>query len=160
MPQTAHVDQHLSPEQVLAGLRLVLPPVRPEDRSRLRLVGRVLYTPGILPYWGEALRHTGSVDAEVSVRIAVRAAQLCVHNIVALVREELGTLDRVQQVHQLNVLVNCSPGFENPSRIADGASEALFEIFGARGRHRRDVVDTRDLPGGAPVQVAAVMQIA
>jgi enamine deaminase RidA (YjgF/YER057c/UK114 family) len=160
MPQTAQVEQHVSPEQVLARLRLVLPPVREEDRMRLRQVGRVLYTPGILPHWGDTLRHVGSVDDDISVRVAVRAAQLCVHNLVALLREELGSLDRVQQVHQVNVLVSCSEGFENPARVADGASEAMFEIFGPRGRHRRDVLATRELPGGAPVQISAILQIA
>ena len=42
-----------------------------------------------------------------------------------MAREELGTLDRVSQVMQVNVLVQCSPGYENLSRVADGASEAF-----------------------------------
>jgi hypothetical protein len=159
MPNVLRVEEHLSPEQLLTGLRLVLPPVREEDKSRLNRVGRILYTPGILPQWGEELRHRGSVDAEVSVRLAVRAAQLCVYNIVAMVREELGSLDHVTQVHQLNVLVRCSEGFENPGRVADGASQAMYEVFGPRGRHHRDVAATTELPGGASVQVSAVLQV-
>lgn len=159
MPQLAQIDTRPPPEQVLQGLSLLLPPPRPEDLSRVRRVGGLVYTPGLLPFWGEELRYSGSVDTEVPVRLAVRAAQLCVHNLVAVLRADLDSLDRVSSILQLSVLVRCAEGFENPSRIADGASEALFEIFGARGRHRRDVVGTSDLPGGAVVQVSAVVKV-
>jgi enamine deaminase RidA (YjgF/YER057c/UK114 family) len=159
MPQLAQLDPAALPEQVLDGLNIVLPPARPEDLSRVRHVGGLVYTPGLLPFWGEELKYAGSVDTEISVRVAVRAAQLCIHNLVAVLRADLESLDRVTGILQLSVLVRCAEGFENPARIADGASEALFEIFGSRGRHRRDVVGTSDLPGGSVVQVSAVIKV-
>ena len=159
MPQLARVEEQLTPEQALRGRRLTLPPVRTEDRLGLRRVGRVVYTPGILPYWGDDLRHVGAVDTEIPTRQAVRAAELCALNALAMVRAELGTLDRVSNVLQLVVMVRCTPEFANPGRVADGASEALFEVFGPRGRHRRDVVVTRELPLGAPVQVAVIFRV-
>jgi enamine deaminase RidA (YjgF/YER057c/UK114 family) len=76
-----------------------------------------------------------------------------------MAREELGTLDRVSQVMQVNVLVQCSPGYENLSRVADGASEAFFQVFGAHGRHRRTVLGTTELPESAPVQVSAIFRV-
>ena len=118
----------------------------------------MLYTPGILPYWGDELRHTGRVGAEVSVRTAARAAQLCVHNIIAMARAELGTLDRIEQVMQINVLVRCAEGFENPGRVADGASEALYQVFSAHGRHHRTVLPTTELPRDASVEVSAILR--
>ncbi|MEA2645124.1 MAG: hypothetical protein QOE92_207 [Chloroflexota bacterium] len=140
-------------------MTLFLPPVRDEDRIQVRRVGQMLYTPGIVPRWGEEVRYSGAVDGDVSVRTAARAAQLCVHNVLALVRAERGSLDRVQQVMQLNVLVRCSDGFENISRVADGASEALYQVFGSLGRHHRQVLPTDDLPFGASVQVSGVFRI-
>lgn len=148
-----------SAEQVLGGLTLFLPPVRDEDRLQLHRVGQMLYTPGIVPRWGEEVRYVGAVGTEISLRTATRAAQLCVHNLIALVRAERGSLDRVEQAMQLNILVRCGEGFENISRVADGASEALYQVFGAHGRHHRQVLPTTDLPFGASVQVSGIFRV-
>jgi len=119
----------------------------------------MLYTPAVIPRWGEELRYQGRVDGEVSVRTASRGARLCVHNMLALLEAELGTLDRVRHVQQLSVLVRCSEGFLSPGRVADGASEALYQAFGERGRHHRSVLETDELPWGAPVQVSGVFRV-
>jgi enamine deaminase RidA (YjgF/YER057c/UK114 family) len=139
---------------------LFLPPVRQEDRVLMRRVGEMLYTPAVVPRWGDELRYLGTVDGDVPVRTAARGARLCVHNLMSLVEEELGSLDKVLHVQQLNVLVRCSEGFLSPGRVADGASDALYQAFGERGRHRRSVVETDDLPEGAAVQVSAIFRVA
>ncbi|MDQ6919974.1 MAG: RidA family protein [Candidatus Dormibacteraeota bacterium] len=160
MPAPAPIPTTSTPEQVLSGLTLTLPPAYPEDLSNVRRVGHILYTPGVLPRWGEEIRHVGRVGEEVPVRTAARAAQLCVHNIIALVRVELGSLDRIQQVMTINVLVRSAEGFENPGRVADGASQALYQIFGVHGRHHRTVLPTTELPHDASVQVSAIFRAA
>ncbi len=159
MPDAAYLESTQTPEQALSGLILSLPPVRREDLKELRQVGEMLYTPSMLPRWGGEMKFAGAIDAGLSARSGVQAARLCAQNLIALTREELGSLDRVSQVMQLNVLVRCSPGFENLSRIADGASEAFFQVFGSAGRHRRTVIPTSELPESAPVQVSAIIRI-
>jgi enamine deaminase RidA (YjgF/YER057c/UK114 family) len=159
MPDPAFLETTQTPEQALSGLTLFLPPVRREDFKELRQVGEMLYTPSMLPRWGGEIKYAGAIDAGLSARSGVQAARLCAHNLIALAREELGSLDRVSQVMQLNVLVRCSPGFENVSRIADGASEAFFQVFGPAGRHRRTVIPTSELPESAPVQVSAIIRV-
>jgi hypothetical protein len=134
-----------------------LPPVHTDYLHNLHKVGDVLYTPGILPYWGEEMRHVN--DATRSrVRAGEAAARLCVRQIVVLLQEELGNLERVEQVSRLNIMVRGPEGSKNLGRIADSASVEMVSIFGNRGRHLRDVVATQDLPGGAPVQVSAVVR--
>jgi enamine deaminase RidA (YjgF/YER057c/UK114 family) len=159
MPDTASAEPTQTPEEILSGLTLFLPPVRREDLGQMRQVGEMLYTPSALPRWGSEIQFAGAVNEGVSTRVAARAARLCAHNLVALAREELGTLDRVSQVMQVNVLVQCSPGYENLSRVADGASEAFFQVFGTHGRHRRTVLGTSELPESAPVQVSAIFRV-
>ncbi|MFN2466097.1 MAG: RidA family protein [Candidatus Dormibacteria bacterium] len=143
------------PEEVT----LFLPPVRQEDRVQVRRVGEMLYTPAVIPRWGDEIRCLGTVDHDVPVRTAARGARLCVHNLLALLQDELGSLDQVGHVQQLNVLVRCSEGFFSPARVADGASDALYQAFGERGRHHRSVVETHQLPEGAAVQVSAIFRI-
>jgi enamine deaminase RidA (YjgF/YER057c/UK114 family) len=159
MPQPARVEEQHYPEDARPEGRLSLPPVRAEDLAGMRRVGQVAYTPGILPYWGDQLRHHGEVETEIPVRDAVAAAELCALNALSAIRAQVGSLDRVEAVLQLVVMVCCPPGFEGTARVADGASGALFEVLGSRGRHRREVVATRELPGGAPVQVTVVFRV-
>jgi enamine deaminase RidA (YjgF/YER057c/UK114 family) len=155
----AEILQRELPSDIPEDVTLFLPPVRDEDRLMMRRVGEMLYTPAVIPRWGDELRYTGSVDDQVPVRTAARGARLCVHNLLALLEDELGSLDRVRHVHQLNVLVRCSEAFLSPGRVADGASDALYQAFGERGRHRRSVVETDELPEGAPVQVSAIFRV-
>src|SRR5438445_5426302 len=101
MPATASIRPTDTPETALSSLPLYLPPLRPRDVVELSRVGQIIYTPGVLPRWGDEVRYAGRVDADVSVRNAVQAAELCVHNMIALLRAELGTLDAIQQVMQI-----------------------------------------------------------
>jgi enamine deaminase RidA (YjgF/YER057c/UK114 family) len=157
--ETATAEPSQTAEEVLNGLVEFLPPVRREDLSQMHQVGEMLYTPPALPRWGADMQFEGAVNESLSTRVGARAARLCAQNLVAMAREELGSLDRVSQVTQVNVLVRCSPGSENLSRVADGASEAFFQLFGSHGRHRRTVVGTTELPESAPVQVSAIFRV-
>lgn len=158
IPEHLPQDTAASPEDLLGGLLLTLPPAWPPDVREVRQVGTILYTPAVIPRWGAQVRYQGAVDADLPVATAARAARLCVHNLVAVVRKELGSLDRVAQVMQISVLVRCSDNFENLSRVADGASEALVQLFGPAGRHRRNVAATQHLPEDASVQVSGVIR--
>jgi enamine deaminase RidA (YjgF/YER057c/UK114 family) len=155
----AEILQRELPSDSPEDVALFLPPVRHQDRVMMRRVGEMLYTPAVIPRWGDELRYIGTVDDQVPVRTAARGARLCVHNLLALLEDELGSLDRVRHVQQLNVLVRCSAGFLSPGRVADGASNALYQAFGERGRHRRSVVETDELPEGAAVQVSAIFRV-
>ena len=159
MPLAAVAPVRVAPEVVLARGGLVLPPARADYLRRSHRVGLVLYTPGVLPYWGDELRHTGRAIDEVPVSIAADAARLCSLNILALARAVVGSLDRVRGARQLNVLVRGEGLDGGYSRIADAASAVFYEVFGEAGRHRREVIATTDVPQGAVVQVSAVLEL-
>src|SRR5438445_895103 len=139
------------------GKHSTLPPVHLDYLHGLHKVGEVLYTPGVLPYWGDEMRHV-SETGRIRLRAGESAARLCVRQILVLLQEELGDLDRVDQVSRLNIMVRGPEGSRNLGRIADSASVEMVSALGTRGRHLRNVVATEDLPGGSPVQVSAVVR--
>ena len=153
----AHV--HPAPEVVLARGGLALPPARVDYLRRTHRVGLVLYTPGVLPHWGDDLRYVGRLVGDIPVATAAEAARLCSLNILALARTIMGSLDRVAGVRQLNVLVRAEAADGSYPRVADAASAVLYDVFGERGRHRREVIATTDLPHGSVVQVSAVLEL-
>jgi enamine deaminase RidA (YjgF/YER057c/UK114 family) len=88
----------------------------------------------------------GKVGDTVSVEDAKLAARLAGLNALAVLREELGSLDRVERVTKLFATVNAASGFTRLSEVADGCSDLLVEVFGDAGRHARTAVGVSELP--------------
>lgn len=113
----------------------------------------------------------GSVSADENGVIAGRAgdgcgveegyaaARACALTQLAILREHLGSLDRVKSVVSLNGYVNASPGFFDSPKVMNGASDLLVEVFGEAGRHVRAAVGVSSLPRGALVEVQMVVEI-
>ena len=76
------------------------------------------------------------------------------------VKAALGGLHRVERVVKLGVFVNSAPGFTDQPKVANGASDLMFALFGDAGRHARSAVGVSALPLGAAVEVDAIIQIA
>lgn len=88
----------------------------------------------------------GKVGGQVSLDEARAAARLAGLNALAVLRHELGSLERVTHVAKLSGLVNAAPGFNRIPEVMDGASELLVEVFGDAGRHARTSVGVSELP--------------
>jgi enamine deaminase RidA (YjgF/YER057c/UK114 family) len=162
VPTTAHRGRIESPEARLKELGIDLPgPPQPlGDYPSVRVVGDLLYTTAVLPIWNGEVRYVGALGSEVSLADGAAAARLCGLNLLALARAKAGgSLDNVLQVVQVIGLVNSAPGFAQQSKVMNGLSDLLYEIFGDGGRHNRTALATLDLPLNATVQATAVIRI-
>ena len=109
---------------------------------------------------GGAIMHPGHVGDDVSVDAAQTAARVCALQALAALRAELGDLDAIRRIVQLTVYVASAPGFSEQPAVANGASDLLVEVFGDGGKHTRAAVGVSELPLGAPVEVAMVVEVA
>jgi enamine deaminase RidA (YjgF/YER057c/UK114 family) len=135
------------------GLRLpvVLPPIAaysPAVRS-----GRLVWTSGQVPLEDGKLVATGHVGDGVDLGTAQTCAHQAALNAIAVLKDHLGDLDRVEQVVKVVVFVASAPDFTDQALVANGASELLQDVFGSRGVHARSAVGVAVLPLGAPVEV-------
>ena len=78
---------------------------------------------------------------------------------LGLVKEELGSLDRVRRIVKLLGFVNCEPGFDKNPLVLNGASDLLVEVFGERGRHARSAIGANALPHNFAVEVEMIVQV-
>jgi enamine deaminase RidA (YjgF/YER057c/UK114 family) len=101
----------------------------------------------------------GHLGAEVSLEQGREAARRCALQALAALKEELGSLDRVRGIVQVQVFVSSAPGFTDQPKVANGASDLLVEVFGDPGKHARVAVGVSELPLGAPVEVAMVVEV-
>jgi len=102
--------------------------------------------------------NAGTVPDPVSLDQAREAARLCALNVLAQIESAAG-LDNVEQVVQLTGYVACREGFGDQPEVVNAASELLAEVLGEAGRHSRVAVGVSSLPRGAPVEVAAVVEV-
>lgn len=115
--------------------------------------GRTLYLSGQIPRIGDHVAITGVVGAEVSMERARRAAGVCVLRALTLLRQELGSLSKLQAVLRMTVYVHCGADFTQHSEVADGASDLLWRVLGTAGAHTRTTVGVLQLPKNAAVEV-------
>jgi enamine deaminase RidA (YjgF/YER057c/UK114 family) len=148
--------------QKLAELGLQLPPA-PEPKGvykPLVVVGNLVYTSGHLPMDAAGKLVTGRLGAELDVAAGYRAAQWAALGILASLRKELGSLNRVGRVVKVLGAVNCTPEFTQQPAVLNGCSELFAEVFGREaGIGARTAIGLGALPLGVPVEIEAIFEI-
>lgn len=149
----------MSVEARLAELGLTLPEAATPAFNYMPVVvwGDVAYLSGQLPKVDGEVRVTGKVGAEVSVEQGQEAARLCILQGLAVLKQHLGSLDRIERMIRVTGYVQSAPGFDGQPKVIDGASNLLTEIFGEKGRHARSAVGVAELPRRSPVEVDLVV---
>ena len=145
----------------LAQLGLVLPTPPTPRFAYVPVVveGGLAYVSGQLPWKGDGLAAVGKVGAEVAVAQAEEAARCCALQALAVLRDALGSLDRVSRVVKLTGFVASDPGFHEQPRVIDAASRLMAEVFGDAGRHARSAIGVAVLPRDASVEVEMVVSV-
>jgi enamine deaminase RidA (YjgF/YER057c/UK114 family) len=146
----------------LAKLGLELPPA-PEAKGLYKSVvvsGNLAFTSGHLPVDASGKLITGRVGANLDVNAGYRAAQWAGLNILASLRKELGSLDRVARVVKILGVINCTSDFTQQPAVLNGCSELFAEVFGRdAGVGARSAVGVNTLPLGVPVEIEAIFEI-
>ncbi len=78
---------------------------------------------------------------------------------LAILRQSLGTLDRIKKILRITVYVQSAQDFTQQSEVADGASEILYAIFASAGVHTRTSVGVFQLPKNASVEIDMIAAI-
>jgi enamine deaminase RidA (YjgF/YER057c/UK114 family) len=102
---------------------------------------------------------TGRVGDEITAEDAAGWARRCGIQILAALRAELGSLDRVARLVRVGVFVASTEDFIEQSKVANGASDLFGEVFGDAGKHARAAVSVPSLPLGVPVEVDLIAEV-
>jgi enamine deaminase RidA (YjgF/YER057c/UK114 family) len=151
----------MSAEAKLAELGIVLPEV-PKPRwaySPCVRAGDLLFVSGQIATEKGRVLHPGKLGREVDVERGREAARACAISALAVVRQELGSLDRVRRVVRSGVFVASAEGFTEQPSVANGASDFLREVFGDAGLGARAAVGVAELPLGASVEAEFIFQV-
>ncbi|MDF1808419.1 MAG: RidA family protein [Phycisphaerales bacterium] len=149
------------PQNTLEQLGITLPeapkPVAsyvPANQS-----GNHIYISGQIPFQNGQLFSKGIVPSQVDVDTAIECSRLCTINALACLKAEIGDLGRVTKVVKVGVFVACESDFGDQPTIANGCSNLLVDIFGAKGQHARAAVGVASLPLNVPVEIEFIFEI-
>ncbi len=120
--------------------------------------GNLLFLSGGLPIDGDH-KVIGKVPTDVSIEDAKQAARICILNRLAVIRDEIGSLDKVKQIVSLNGFVSSEPDFYGHPQVINGASELLVDIFGDKGKHSRTALGAPALPLNCTVEINLVVEV-
>ena len=125
-----------------------------------KIVGKTMYISGQAPVHNGELIYKGKVGSDITVEDGIKAARLCVTNIIAAVKTGLeGDWGKLDSFVKLTGYVNCQDTFTDQPKIINGASDLLVDIFGDQGRHARVAVGSNALPLGIAVEIDAKVQL-
>jgi enamine deaminase RidA (YjgF/YER057c/UK114 family) len=143
------------------ALGLTLPSVPQPIAAYVNCVrtGNLLFLSGGLPIDGDR-KIIGKVPSQVPVEEAREGARMVVLNRLAVIQDEIGSLDKVVRIVTLNGFVNSEPDFHGHPQVINGASELLVEIFGEKGQHSRTALGVAALPLDVAVEINLVVEVA
>jgi len=121
--------------------------------------GSLVFLSGAGPVRPDGTFVSGKVGRDVDLDDAKDAARLAGLQLLAVLRTELGSLDRVTRVVKTLGMVNCAPGFNRTPAVIDGCSELLIEVFGEAGRGARSAVGLAELPFDIAVEIELVVEV-
>src|SRR6266511_2798247 len=152
----------MNPEARLAELKLELPPApKPVAVYRpLVVCGNLAYASGHGPLKPDKSLMTGRVGQDLTLEHGKAAARQVGLAILATLRNELGSLDRVKRLLKVLGMVNCTPDFRDHPQVINGCSELFRDIFGEEnGVGARSAVGMSSLPGNIAVEIEAVFEL-
>jgi enamine deaminase RidA (YjgF/YER057c/UK114 family) len=79
--------------------------------------------------------------------------------ILAVAKDVLGDLSRIDSVVKLFGMVNASDSFVDHAKVVNGCSDLLVEVLGERGYHTRSVMGANSLPFNMILHVDAIFSI-
>ena len=151
----------MSIEARLAELKITLPPAPKPVATYVPAVraGDLLFLSGTGPFKDGVIAFAGKLGKDLTVEQGYEAARLTLLNSLAMVRQELGTLDRVTRVVRLTGHVASAEGFTQQPAVINGASDLLVQIFGDAGRHARLALGAAELPLNMAIELELILQV-
>ena len=151
----------MSVEQKIEALGLVLPKASDPQGSYCNCVrtGNLLYVSGKGPVAGLTETPKGKLGQEYTTEHGYEFAKLTGLDILATVKLELGSLDKVTRVIKLQGFVNATESFEQHPQVLDGCSDLMASVFAEKGIHARSVFGARSVRGNLPIIIDSIFEV-
>lgn len=158
---TEAADPTYDPEGRLKELGISLKSPAPPVANYVNAVrsGNLIFLAGKGPTTATGELVTGKLGDDMTVEEGYAAARLIAITQLAVLKAELGNLNRVSRVVKVLGMVNAAPDFTEHPEVINGYSDLMVEVFGERGKHARAAVGMGSLPRNIAVEVEMIVEV-
>ena len=144
-----------TPEQKIEelGIRLIEVPVPSANFVKWRQVGNLLYLAG------DGSEMKGKLGQDLTVEQGYQASRQTGVDILSTLKAACGELSRIKQFVKVKGMVNTTPDFKDHSKVINGFSDLMVEVFGEKGKHARAAVGMASLPNNMAVEIEVVVEL-
>ena len=148
-------------EAKLKELNIELAPVGKPIANYVHVVrsGNLLFLAGKGPSDAKGEFITGKVGKDLTIEQGQAAARLTAINQIAVLKAELGDLDKVKRIVKVLGMVNCEADFKDHPKVINGFSDLMVQVFGDKGKHARSAVGMCSLPLNMAVEIELVVEV-
>lgn len=150
-----------TPEQKLNQLGIQLPQIPEALGSYVDMVkvGNLVFLSGRGPLKPDGKYIIGKVGSDLTTAEGYQAARLTAINQLAVLKQAFGSLDKIKRIVKVNGYVNTTDSFTEQSKVMNGFSDLLIEVFGEQGRHARTSVGVFTLPANMAVEAEMIVEM-
>jgi len=148
-------------ETKLKAMKIELPVLSKPLANYVHVVrsGNLLFLAGKGPSKSDGTYITGKVGKDLTIEKGSEAARLTAINQLAVLKAELGSLNKVKRIIKVLGMVNCEADFKDHPKVINGFSDLLVEVFGEKGKHARSAVGMCSLPNNMAVEIELIVEI-
>jgi len=150
-----------TPEQKIKQLGIQLPQI-PESLGSYQdmvRVGNLVFLSGRGPLKTDGKYITGKVGQDLTANEGYQAARLTAINQLAILKQTFGSLDKIKRIIKVNGYVHTADSFTEQSKVMNGFSDLLIEVFGEQGKHARTSVGVFTLPQNMAIEVEMIVEV-
>jgi len=153
----------LTADESFAQLSLTLPPA-PTPLGVYKpflIVGNLVYVSGHGTVKEDKSLIIGRVGKDLTLDEGKLAARQVGLAILATLKQNLGSFNKIKRVIKVLGMVNCTSDFERHPYVINGCSELFAKVWGdENGIGVRSAVGMGSLPDNIPVEIEAVFELA
>lgn len=155
------VDLNYNPEAKLQklGIELKIPGTPVANYVHAVRTGNLLFLAGKGPKKADGKNIVGKLGSDLTIEEGYEAARLAGINQLAVLKAELGNLNKVKRIVKVKGMVNAIPEFTDQSKVVNGYSDLMVAVFGEKGKHARAAVGMSSLPGNMAVEVEMIVEV-
>jgi len=152
----------LSPDQRFAQLNVSLPPA-PKPLGVYKpflIVDKFVYVSGHGTVKDDGSLIIGRIGKDMNIDEGKLAARQVGLAILATLKANLGSFDKIKRVVKVLGMVNAVPDFERHPFVINGCSELFAQVWGEEnGIGVRSAVGMGSLPDNIPVEIEAMFEL-
>ena len=142
------------------GLRLPPAPTPLGVYKPFLIIGNLAYVSGHGTVKEDKSLIVGRVGKDLTLDEGKLAARQVGLAILATLKQNLGTFNKIKRVIKVLGMVNCTPDFERHPYVINGCSELFAKVWGdENGVGVRSAVGMGSLPDNIPVEIEAVFEL-